>query len=275
MLPTSRTSCTRPSGRQSLFREFLSHPVSNVSVCNRGYAGRASLGTQRLNGRGGAATRSDAGRSTITANHFGASSAVSGISATRTDEGAVMPPEAVTLSPYTARFSNKHRPTLSRRKKRRVLERDGRCVRCGSTDRLTVDHRLPACRGGTNAIANLQTLCFRCNQRKAMGERHRVPSVVIEFDRCPVRDGVLKAIARTPPQSAPGTVFLLYARTNRAVPATYEGYVKTGRMPAFVYFRLSMPAENANQNEGPDEKRKQAASSGQGPPNLLVPAGAG
>lgn len=154
-----------------------------------------------------------------------------------------MPPELVTLSPYTARFSNKHRPTLSRRKKRRVFERDRRCVRCGSTDRLTVDHRLPACRGGTNAIANLQALCFRCNQRKAMGERHRVPSVVVEFDRCPIRDGVLEAIARTPPNATPGTVFLLYGRTNRAVPATYEGYVRTGRMPALVYFRLSVTTE--------------------------------
>ena len=186
-----------------------------------------------------------------------------------------MPPEVVTLSPYTARISNKHRPTLSRRKKRRVLERDGRCVRCGSTDRLTVDHRLPACRGGTNAMANLQTLCFRCNQRKAMGERHRVPSVVIEFDRCPVREGVLEAIARTPPQAAPGTVFLLYGRTNRARPATYEGYVRTGRMPAFVYFSLSAAAADSNQNERPDQDRKETTSSGHGPPDLLLPAGAG
>lgn len=148
----------------------------------------------------------------------------------------------VTLSPYTARFSNKHRPTLSPRKKRKVLDRDRRCVRCGSTERLTVDHRLPACRGGTNSITNLQALCFRCNQRKAMGERHRVPSAVIEFDRCPVRDGVLEALARVPPQATPGTVFLLYSRTNRAVRATYLGYARTGRMAAHVYFRMSAPS---------------------------------
>lgn len=124
-------------------------------------------------------------------------------------------------------------------------------------------------------MANLQTLCFRCNQRKAMGERHRVPSVVIEFDRCPLRDGVLEAIARTPPQAAPGTVFLLYGRTNRAVPATYDGYIRTGRMPTFVYFRLSAAAEDLNQNEGPDQERNEAASAGHGAPDLLVPAGAG
>ena len=143
------------------------------------------------------------------------------------------------LTPYTARFSNKHRPTVSRRKKRKVLARDGRCVRCGTTERLTVDHRLPACRGGTNAMANLQTLCFRCNQRKARGERHRVPSVVIDFPRCPIRNGIIEALARTPPQAQPGDVFLLYGTSNRPVNATYEGYIRTGRMPAYVYFRLS------------------------------------
>ena len=124
-------------------------------------------------------------------------------------------------------------------------------------------------------MANLQTLCFRCNQRKAMGERHRVPSVVVEFDRCPVRDGVLEAIARTPPQAPPGTVFLLYARTNKAVPATYEGYIRTGRMPAFVYFRLSAAAEDSNQNERPDQERKETTSAGHGAPDLLVTARAG
>ena len=124
-------------------------------------------------------------------------------------------------------------------------------------------------------MVNLQTLCFRCNQRKAMGERHRVPSVVVEFDRCPVRDGVLEAIARTPPQAAPGTVFLLYGHTNRSVPATYEGYIRTGRMPAFVYFRLSAPAEDADQNQGPEQQRNKAAPTGHGAPDLLVPAGAG
>lgn len=119
-------------------------------------------------------------------------------------------------------------------------------------------------------MANLQTLCFRCNQRKAMGERHRVPSVVVEFDRCPIRDGVLEAIARTPPNATPGTVFLLYGRTNRAVPATYEGYVRTGRMPSFVYFRLSAAAEQANDQEAADQQRQEAASPRDSASDLLM-----
>ncbi len=88
-------------------------------------------------------------------------------------------------------------------------------------------------------MANLQTLCFRCNQEKARGERHRVPAVFIDYERCSVRDGLLEAIARVPPRASPGEVFLLYGRGNRSSLATYEGYRRTGRMPASVYFSVT------------------------------------
>lgn len=41
-----------------------------------------------------------------------------------------------------------------------------RCLQCGATDRLEVDHRLAIARGGTNEWENLQTLCFACNRVK-------------------------------------------------------------------------------------------------------------
>jgi hypothetical protein len=48
-----------------------------------------------------------------------------------------------------------------------VFARDGyRCVICGSTDDLSVDHVLPIARGGTNDEWNLQTACMRCNRLK-------------------------------------------------------------------------------------------------------------
>ena len=59
-----------------------------------------------------------------------------------------------------------------------VLERDGRCCwYCrvkieensdGLTDglALTVDHWIPLCRGGTNAMVNLVCACSRCNELK-------------------------------------------------------------------------------------------------------------
>lgn len=47
-----------------------------------------------------------------------------------------------------------------------VIQRDGKCVECGTTQQLTVDHIIPRSRGGLDILANLQTLCERCNQRK-------------------------------------------------------------------------------------------------------------
>ena len=44
-----------------------------------------------------------------------------------------------------------------------VRTRDGACVRCGSTDRLQVHHRVPVAEGGGNDLGNLELLCHRCH----------------------------------------------------------------------------------------------------------------
>lgn len=50
-----------------------------------------------------------------------------------------------------------------------VFERDNfRCVLCGATDDLTVDHIVPLALGGTNDLDNLHTLCRSCNCRKGV-----------------------------------------------------------------------------------------------------------
>ena len=41
-----------------------------------------------------------------------------------------------------------------------------RCVFCGTRKKITIDHKVPLCKGGTNKIENLQPLCMRCNQIK-------------------------------------------------------------------------------------------------------------
>lgn len=48
-----------------------------------------------------------------------------------------------------------------------VLERDEyRCVECGATDDLTLDHIYPWSLGGPDTQANLRVLCRSCNSRK-------------------------------------------------------------------------------------------------------------
>lgn len=60
-------------------------------------------------------------------------------------------------------------PTKTTRKT--VLSRDGnKCVRCGSRKDLTIDHIYPRCIGGTNALANLRTLCRSCNSSRPAAE---------------------------------------------------------------------------------------------------------
>ena len=50
-----------------------------------------------------------------------------------------------------------------------VFKRDNYCcVKCGSTKNLEVDHKVSLANGGTNEMANLQTLCRDCNRRKGV-----------------------------------------------------------------------------------------------------------
>ncbi len=49
-----------------------------------------------------------------------------------------------------------------------VYDRDGhRCVKCGSTYNLEVDHIFPISKGGKSTPDNLQTLCHNCNSLKS------------------------------------------------------------------------------------------------------------
>jgi hypothetical protein len=48
-----------------------------------------------------------------------------------------------------------------------VWQRDqGRCVRCGSKERLEYDHIIPIAKGGSNTARNIQLLCEKCNRSK-------------------------------------------------------------------------------------------------------------
>ena len=48
-----------------------------------------------------------------------------------------------------------------------VWRRDnGRCVKCGSQERIEFDHIIPVACGGSNTARNIQVLCERCNREK-------------------------------------------------------------------------------------------------------------
>ena len=62
---------------------------------------------------------------------------------------------------------NSKRKSFKQSKRETVLSRDKyRCVKCGGRECLTVDHIVPLSLGGSNLLANLQTLCQPCNVAK-------------------------------------------------------------------------------------------------------------
>jgi len=49
-----------------------------------------------------------------------------------------------------------------------IWRRDGGvCVRCGSRENLEYDHIIPASKGGSNTLRNIELLCESCNRKKS------------------------------------------------------------------------------------------------------------
>jgi superfamily II DNA or RNA helicase len=70
--------------------------------------------------------------------------------------------------------------------KEQVKRRDRRCLACGFTKRLEVDHIVPARHGGTQDVDNLQTLCGICNRLKGKGRPIRFAAQRTSLDAAPV-----------------------------------------------------------------------------------------
>jgi hypothetical protein len=73
-------------------------------------------------------------------------------------------PVRVGVSP---RVGGAVRESISERVRHEVWRRDqGRCVDCGSRERLEYDHIIPISRGGSNTVRNIELRCETCNRRK-------------------------------------------------------------------------------------------------------------
>lgn len=71
-------------------------------------------------------------------------------------------------------YPHQKNSTARRKIRARVLERDGSCVYCGTTEGLTVDHVVPRVHGGGYTASNLVAACGRCNRQRG-GERWHGP----------------------------------------------------------------------------------------------------
>lgn len=86
----------------------------------------------------------------------------------------VMDRDAEAITEWQGRFVGRvfwhrkpTRPYIPPSVRRAVFARYGRaCVRCGSNERLEMDHILAYSKGGPDTVENLQPMCKTCNRRK-------------------------------------------------------------------------------------------------------------
>jgi len=75
---------------------------------------------------------------------------------------------AVTTAEQLVELSSYKREPISEAVRMFVWRRDqGRCTKCGSSEKLEFDHIIPHSKGGGNSERNIQLLCEPCNRSKS------------------------------------------------------------------------------------------------------------
>lgn len=89
-----------------------------------------------------------------------------------------------TMHRYQARKKNAG-GSVSGEEWKLVLEFYGKCLICGATDDLTMDHIIPLSKGGDHAVDNIQVLCLSCNCGKCNRDSvdYRLPGQIEEVTR--------------------------------------------------------------------------------------------
>lgn len=47
-----------------------------------------------------------------------------------------------------------------------LIKKNNKCLHCGYSEKLSIDHVIPLIKGGSNHTSNLQILCISCNSKK-------------------------------------------------------------------------------------------------------------
>jgi hypothetical protein len=86
-------------------------------------------------------------------------------------------PEGESTRAASVRVDGFVREAIPERVRHEVWRRDqGRCVDCGSRERLEFDHIIPVSRGGSNTARNIELRCEACNRRKSATVLRAVPA---------------------------------------------------------------------------------------------------
>lgn len=65
-------------------------------------------------------------------------------------------------------IQNRNREYIPQDIQDKVWVRDGgKCVKCGSQEKLEFDHMIPVSKGGSSTYRNIQLLCEKCNRQKS------------------------------------------------------------------------------------------------------------
>jgi hypothetical protein len=103
------------------------------------------------------------------------------------EAGFIEPFEADRAAGKREKWPSRYIPDVVRAE---IMERDShKCVRCGSDERLEIDHIVPISQGGTGDKENLQVLCVSCNRKKRAEQSRRLPSADATQMRSPEREG--------------------------------------------------------------------------------------